>query len=65
MPLERPDRDVSVHQAHQGGRPCPAALVHERLGLHRDARNTLDARRRAPSDVREEASHGYHPRRFG
>ena len=39
--------------------------MHEHLGLHRDARNTLDARRRARSDEREEASRGYHPRRGG
>ena len=41
------------------------ALVHERLGLHRDTRNTLDARRHAHSDEREEVSRGYHPRRGG
>ena len=41
------------------------APVHERLGLHHDVRNTLDARRRARSDEREEASCGYHPRRGG
>ena len=52
---------MSVHQAQRGGRPRVAASVHERLGLHRDARNTLDAHRRAHSDEREEASHGYHP----
>ena len=39
------------------------ALVHERIGLHHDAHNTLDARRHAHSDKREEASRGYHPRR--
>ena len=43
--------------------PRAAAPVHERLSLHHDARNTLDARRRACSDEREEASRGYHPRR--
>lgn len=41
------------------------ASVHEHLGLHRDVRNTLDARRRACGNEREEASHGYHPRRGG
>ena len=41
------------------------ALVHERLGLHRDARKTLDAHRHARSDEREEASHSYHPHRGG
>ena len=35
--------------------------VHERLGLNHDTRDTLDARRRAHRDAREEASHGYHP----
>ena len=39
--------------------------MHERLGLHRDVRNTLDARKRARGDEREEASRGYHPRRGG
>ena len=56
---------MSVHQAQRGNRPRAAALVHESLGLHRDARNTLDARRRAHGDEREEASRGYHPRRGG
>ena len=56
---------MSVHQAQQGGRPHVVASVHERLGLHRDARNTLDARRHAHSDEREDASRGYHPRRGG
>ena len=41
------------------------ALVHERIGLHHDAHNTLDARRHAHSDKREEASRGYHPRHGG
>ena len=41
------------------------APVHEHLDLHHDARNTLDAHRRARDDEREEASHGYHPRRGG
>ena len=41
------------------------ALVHERLGLHHDARDTLDSRRHAHSNEREEASRGYHPRRGG
>ena len=35
--------------------------MHECLGLHCDVRNTLDARRHARSNEREEASHGYHP----
>ena len=64
-PSERSDRDVSVHQAQRGGRTHAMAPVHERLGLYRDARNTLDARRRARGDEREEASRGYHPRRGG
>ena len=37
------------------------ALVHERLSLHHDARNTLDARRHGRSDEREEADRDYHP----
>ena len=41
------------------------APVNERLGLHRDACNTLDARRRAHGNEREETSHGYHPYRGG
>ena len=39
--------------------------MHERLSRNRDARNTLDARRRTYNDPREGASHGYHPRRGG
>ena len=35
--------------------------MHERLGLHHDTRNTLDACRRDRGDEREEDSHGYHP----
>ena len=52
---------MSVHQAPHGGGGHATAPVHERLGLHHDARNTLDARRRGRSNDREEASHGYHP----
>ena len=63
MPSERPDKDASVHQASQGGRPRTAVPVHEHLGRHRDVRDTLDAHRRAHGDTREGASHGYHPRR--
>ena len=63
MPSERQDKDMSVHQAQQGGRPRTVVRVRERLNLHRDARDTLDARRCAHGDAREEASHGYHPRR--
>ena len=40
-------------------------LVHEHLGLHHDARDALNARRRTHGDAREEASHGYHPHRGG
>ena len=43
--------------------PRTVVLVHERLGLHRDVRDTLDAHRRTHDDAREEASRGYHPRR--
>ena len=60
-PSERPDRDVSVHQAQRGGRPRAMAPVHECLSLRRDARNTLDARKCAYGVEREEASHGDHP----
>ena len=56
---------MSINQAQHGGRPRATAPVHERLGLHRDARDTLDARRRAHGNERKEASHGYHPRRGG
>ena len=35
------------------------------LSLHHDARDTLDARRRAHGNEREEASHGYHHCRGG
>ena len=41
------------------------ALVHEHLGLHRDARNTLDAHRCGRSNEREEAGRGYHPHHGG
>ena len=64
-PSERPNMDVSVHQAQQGGRPRVAVPVHECLTLHRDTRDTLDAHRRTRGDAREEASRGYHPRRGG
>ena len=37
--------------------------MHERLGLHHDTCNILDAHRHAYNDEREEASYGYHPRR--
>ena len=47
--------DVSVHQAQRGGKPRTAPPVHECLGLLRDTRNTLDARRHAHDDEREEA----------
>ena len=39
--------------------------MHEYLGLNRDARDTLDARRHTRGEAREEASRGYHPRRGG
>ena len=53
---------MSIHQVPRGGGVHAAAPMHEHLGLHRDARNTLDARRRGRSDEREEAGYGYHPR---
>ena len=54
-----------MHQESCGGRGRTVAPVHERLSLHRDARNTLDARKRGRSDERDEAGRGYHPRRGG
>ena len=42
---------MSIHQA----------LVHERLDLHYDACNTLDAHRHGRSDEREEVGHSYYP----
>ena len=39
--------------------------MHEHLGDHRDARDTLDDHRRTRGDAREEASRGYHPHRGG
>ena len=39
--------------------------MHEHLSRHHDSRDTLDARRHARGDVREGASHGYHPHRGG
>ena len=40
-------------------------MVHEHLGLHRDACDTLDAHRHAHGDAREKASRGNHPHRGG
>ena len=40
-------------------------LIHERLGLHRDAHDTLDACRCTYGNAREGASHDYHPRHGG
>jgi len=57
-PSERPNKDASVHQTPQGGRLRTAVSVHERLRRDHDARDTLDARRRAHGDVGEGASHG-------
>ena len=65
MPLERPGKDVSVHQVPQGSTLCTMVPVHERLGRNHDMRDTLDAHRRAHGDSREGASHGYHPHRGG
>ena len=39
--------------------------MHQCLGRNRDARSTLDARRRTYNDPREGARHGYHPHRSG
>ena len=56
-----PARDASVHQAPQGGRQRATISIHQRLGCNRDARGTLDARRRTYNDPRG-ARRGYHPR---
>ena len=34
----------------------------ERLGRNHDARDTLDAHKHTHNNLREGASHGYHPR---
>ena len=47
----------------QGGRPRTTVPVHERLGRHHDARDTLDAHKCAHGNAREGDSRGYHPRR--
>ena len=65
MPSEHPSRDASVHQVPQGGRQRTAVPVHQHLGRNRDTRDTLNAHRRTYDDLREEASHGYHPRHGG
>jgi len=65
MPSVRPARDASVHQAPQGGGQHVATQIHQRLGRDRDARSTIDARRRTYSDLREGAHRGYHPRHGG
>ena len=54
-----------VHQAWQGSRLRTVILVHEHLGLYRDARDTIDARRHTHGDVGEGASRGYHPHHGG
>ena len=60
-----PTKDASVHQTPPGGRQHTVAPVHQRLGHDRDARNTIDARRRAYNDSREGAKRGYHPQHGG
>ena len=65
MLSKRLGRDTLVHQTPQGGRHHAAVSMHQRLGRNHDAHSTLDARRRTHDDVREGASHGYHPRRGG
>ena len=57
-----PTRDTSVHQAPHGAGQRATIPVHQRLGHNHDACSTIDARRRAYSDPREGAHHGYHPR---
>ena len=61
MPSERLDKDALVHQVPQGSRLRTVVPVHERLGRNREARDTLDARRRTHGDAGEGASRGYHP----
>ena len=58
-------KDASVHQTPPDDRRHTPVPVHQRLGHNRDARSTIDARRRAYNDSREGAKHGYHPRRGG
>ena len=57
--------DVSVHQAWQGGKPHAMVLVHECLGYKRDTHDTINAHSCAYDDMREGASHSYHPHRGG
>ena len=64
-PSVRPAKDTSVHQTPPGGRQHTTVPVHQRLAHNRDARSTIDARRRAYNDSREGACHGYHPCRGG
>ena len=61
-PSVRLAKDASVHQTPLGGRQYTPVPVHQRLGHNRDARSTIDTRRRAYNDSREGAKHGYHPR---
>jgi hypothetical protein len=42
-------------------RKAASALVHDRLGDNRDARDTLNARKRGQEKQRREASHRYNP----
>jgi hypothetical protein len=57
--------DVFIHQApHNDGRRI-VFLIYERVDPIRDARNTLNARKRGQGDRREKATHGYHPRHGG
>ena len=61
MPLVQPTKDASIHQTPPDGRRHTPVPVHQRLGHNRDARSTIDARRRAYNDSREGAKCGCHP----
>jgi hypothetical protein len=61
----RDARDASVHQAPHGAGAANLPPIHERVGPIRNAQVVLDAHRRGRVDGRQEADHGYHPRRGG
>ena len=53
------------HKLDASQRTLSMDLVHQCLSHNNDARNTLDACRRAYDDPREGARRGYHPRHGG
>jgi hypothetical protein len=61
----RDARDAFVHQAPRDTGAANLPPIHECVGPIRDAQVVLDARRRGRMDGRQEADHGYHPRRGG